>query len=129
MASSRWARGVCRAGILALCLALGFPAFAVVLPPAVAAQHPEFDRVGGGEMRWLGFKLYDAALWASARGEAAMGDAHVLSIRYSRAIGSERLVAVSLLTRPLNIFTAQHTQRPGAGSRTGHARGARRCGP
>ncbi|WBL63088.1 RES family NAD+ phosphorylase [Thauera sp. WB-2] len=34
-----------------------------------------------------------------------------------------------LLTRPLNIFTAQHTQRPGAGSRTGHARGARRCGP
>ena len=96
MASSRWAGGVCRAGILALCLAVGFPAFAVVLPPSVAAQHPEFDRVGGGEMRWLGFKLYDAALWASARGEAAMGDAHVLSIRYSRAIGSERLVAVSL---------------------------------
>lgn len=86
-------RAVC---LLALCLALSSPAFAVVLPPAVAAQHPEFDRVGGGEMRWLGFKLYDAALWASARGEAAMGDAHVLSIRYSRAIGSERLVAVSL---------------------------------
>ena len=86
-------RAVC---LLALCLALSSPAFAVVLPPAVAAQHPEFDRVGGGEMRWLGFKLYDAALWASARGEAAMGDAHVLSIRYSRAISSERLVAVSL---------------------------------
>ena len=82
--------------ILALCLALSSPAFAVVLPPSVAAQHPELGRVGGGEMRWLGFKLYDAALWASARGEAAMGDAHVLSIRYSRAIGSERLVAVSL---------------------------------
>ena len=86
-------RAVC---LLALCLALSSPAFAVVLPPAVAAQHPEFDRVGGGEMRWLGFKLYDAALWASARGEAAMGDAHVLSIRYARAISSERLVSVSL---------------------------------
>ena len=96
MASSRWAGGVCRAGLLALCLALSFPAFAVVLPPSVAAQHPKFDRVGGGEMRWLGFKLYDAALWASARGEAAMGDAHVLSIRYARAISSERLVSVSL---------------------------------
>jgi len=82
--------------ILALCLALSFPAFAVVLPPAVAAQHPELDRVGGGEMRWLGFKLYDAALWARARGEAAVGDAHALSIRYARAISSERLVSVSL---------------------------------
>lgn len=86
----------CAACILALCLALSFPAFAVVLPPAVAAQHPELDRVGGGEMRWLGFKLYDAALWAGARGEAAMGDAHALSIRYARAISSERLVSVSL---------------------------------
>ena len=68
----------------------------MVLPPSVAAQHPELGRVGGGEMRWLGFKLYDAALWASARGEAAMGDAHVLSIRYARAISSERLVSVSV---------------------------------
>ena len=86
----------CAACILALCLALSFPAFAVVLPPAVAAQHPELDRVGGGEMRWLGFKLYDAALWARTRGEAAVVDAHALSIRYARAISSERLVSVSL---------------------------------
>ncbi|MDI3514711.1 MAG: hypothetical protein PWP40_1940 [Rhodocyclaceae bacterium] len=86
----------CAACMVALCLMLSAPAFAVVLPPSVQAQHPELDQVGGGEMRWLGFKLYDAALWASARGEAAVGGAHVLSIRYARAIGSERLVAVSL---------------------------------
>lgn len=86
----------CAACIAALWLLASFPAFAVVLPPSVQAQHPELDHVGGGEMRWLGFKLYDAALWASARGEAAVGGAHVLSIRYARAISSERLVSVSL---------------------------------
>ena len=82
--------------LLALCLAVSFPAFAVVLPPAVAAQHPELDRVGGGEMRWLGFKLYDAALWASVSGEGATAGEHLLSIRYARAVSTERLVAVSL---------------------------------
>ena len=86
-------RAVC---LLALCLALSSPAFAVVLPPAVAAQHPEFDRVGGGEMRWLGFKLYDAALWARVPGAQAMDDEYVLSIRYARAVSSERLVELSL---------------------------------
>ncbi len=86
----------CAACLVALCLVASFPASAVVLPPSVQAQYPELDHVGGGEMRWLGFKLYDAALWASARGEAAVGGAHVLSIRYARAISSERLVSVSL---------------------------------
>lgn len=38
-------RAVC---LLALCLALSFPAFAVVLPPSVAEQHPELGRAGGG---------------------------------------------------------------------------------
>ena len=100
MASSRWAGGVCRAGLLALCLALSFPAFAVVLPPSVAAQHPEFDRVGGGEMRWLGFKLYDAALWVDSAQPAGAGPAlqkpHALALRYTRAISGEALVTASL---------------------------------
>ena len=82
--------------ILALCVAVSTPVFAVVLPPAVEAQHPELGRVGGGEMRWLGFKLYDAALWANASGEAAVAGEHLLSIRYARAVSAERLVAVSL---------------------------------
>ncbi len=80
----------------ALCLALSAPAFAVVLPPVVAVQHPELDRVGGAELRWLGFKLYDAALWARAPGEAATAAEHLLSIRYARAVSAERLVSVSL---------------------------------
>lgn len=82
--------------VLALCLATSLPVGAVGLPPAVEATHPELDRVGSGVMRWLGFKLYDAALWASARGDAALDAPHVLSIRYDRAVSRERLVELSL---------------------------------
>ena len=85
-----------RALLLAGAVALAQPAAAVALPRPVLATAGALQMAGTGEMRWFGLKLYDAALWASARGEAAMGDAHVLSIRYSRAISSERLVAVSL---------------------------------
>jgi hypothetical protein len=46
-----------------------------------------------------------------------------------RLIAWLRLHFPWLSTRPINTLTAQHTQRPGVRSRTGHARGARRCGP
>lgn len=82
--------------LLVLVLVAAPSAMAVGLPPGAQVAATPLEQVGQGEMRWLGFKLYDAALWASARGEAAMDEAHVLSIRYARAISSERLVAVSL---------------------------------
>lgn len=69
---------------------------AVGLPPVAQLTDAPLERVGQGEMRWLGFKLYDAALWAGASGEAAVEAPHVLSIRYARAVSSERLVALSL---------------------------------
>lgn len=84
--------------LVALMLALGaaVPAAAVGLPAAVQAVAAPLERIGEGEMRWLGFKLYDAALWAGARGEAAVEGEHVLSIRYARAISGEWLVSVSV---------------------------------
>lgn len=63
---------------------------------------------------------------------ATLDRPHLLTVSISGFFLVAPLLAAGLnelLTRPLNIFTAQHTQRPGAGSRTGHARGARRCGP
>ena len=50
--------------LVALMLALGaaVPAAAVGLPAAVQAVAAPLERIGEGEMRWLGFKLYDAAL-------------------------------------------------------------------
>jgi hypothetical protein len=82
--------------LLALTLIVSTPAAAVSLPPAAPVTDAPLQQVGQGEMRWLGFKLYDAALWAGVRGEAALEGEHVLSIRYARAISGERLVAVSL---------------------------------
>lgn len=88
----------CVAAVFLFVLALSAtpPAAAVSLPPQVQALGTPLEQVGQGEMRWLGFKLYDAALWAGARGEAAVDAAHVLSISYARAISAERLVSVSL---------------------------------
>ncbi|HHW63543.1 MAG TPA: hypothetical protein GX403_06235 [Rhodocyclaceae bacterium] len=83
--------------VLACCMLLALETgHALGLPPQLAASTAGLREVGRGELRWLGFKLYDAALWASARGEAAIDGAHLLSIRYARAISSERLVSVSL---------------------------------
>ncbi len=97
-ASARARIARCFAAVFLFVLALSTtpPAAAISLPPLAQVTDARLEQVGQGEMRWLGFKLYDAALWASARGEAAVGDAHVLSIRYARAISSERLVSVSL---------------------------------
>ena len=95
-ARARIARCFAAVFLFVLALSTTPPAAAVSLPPLAQATDARLEQVGQGEMRWLGFKLYDAALWAGARGEAAVGDAHVLSIRYARAISSERLVSVSL---------------------------------
>lgn len=83
--------------VLACCMLLAMETVhALGLPPQLAASEAGLREIGRGELRWLGFKLYDAALWASVRGEAAVDGAHVLSIRYARAISGERLVSVSL---------------------------------
>lgn len=91
--------------VLAVAATLGaVPAFARELPPALQG---DLRRLGEGELRWLGFKLYDAALWATSEAAAAppedeaavaqvLGAEHALSIRYARAVSSARLVELSL---------------------------------
>lgn len=95
-----WTRGgarvVCVLALAAASILAPSRAGAVALPPAARALETGLEQVGRGELRWLGFKLYDAALWSGARGEAAIDGAHVLSIRYARAVSSARLVALSL---------------------------------
>lgn len=66
------------------------------LPAGLGLDGQGLREVGRGELRWLGFKLYDATLWAGQPGEAAVEDIHALSIRYARAVSAERLVSVSL---------------------------------
>lgn len=83
--------------VLACCMLLAMETVhALGLPPQLVLSQAGLREVGRGELRWLGFKLYDAALWARAPGVQAMDEEHVLSIRYARAVSSERLVELSL---------------------------------
>lgn len=66
------------------------------LPPSVRAAAGELRLLGQGEMRWLGFKIYDVALWVPAGGGWSAAAPHVLEIRYARAIPGEQLVSTSL---------------------------------
>lgn len=52
--------------------------------------------LGEAEMRWLGFRLYDAALWVPSGQAWSSSAPFALEIRYARAIKSQRLVDASL---------------------------------
>ena len=63
------------------------------------ASVPEGWRLlGSGEMRWFGFKLYDARLWVppAVTGERVQEASFALELRYARDIPSARLVDASL---------------------------------
>jgi len=76
---------LCIAGLGLLLLAGGA---AAVLPPDWRIQ-------GQGEMRWLGFRLYQASLWAPG-GRWQSDQPYALELRYSRDIPSARLVQASI---------------------------------
>lgn len=69
-------------------------AAAVELPGALVAAGP-WQQQGGGEARWLGLRLYDAALWVPG-GRWDWGAPFALSLRYARSFSSERLVDSSI---------------------------------
>ena len=87
-----------RALLLVGALTLAQPAAAVALPRPVLATAGALQMAGSGEMRWFGLKLYDAALWVNAGGDAAqpLHKPYALALRYARAISGEALVAASL---------------------------------
>jgi hypothetical protein len=88
----RSARLALRSLLVAILLAAGAAG-------AAFAGVPEGWRVlGSGEMRWFGFKLYDAKLWvpATASGASVLDSAFALELRYARDIASARLVEASL---------------------------------
>lgn len=76
----------------------GWPgvAHAVPLPPELAAARDDLRQLGSGEMRWFGFKLYDAALWVPAGAGWSADAAFALAIRYARDIAGDRLVSSSI---------------------------------
>lgn len=65
------------------------------LPDDLVAGSSSWRPIGAGEMRWLGFRIYEASLWAPQpdwRPDAPFA----LAIRYDRSIPSSRLVQTSV---------------------------------
>ena len=74
--------------LLGLALALAAGASAAVLPP-------DWRLLGQGEMRWFGFRLYAASLWAPD-GRWQPEQPYALELRYARDIPARRLVEASI---------------------------------
>jgi len=74
-----------------------FAMLAALMPAARALDGIASDwrMIGQGEMRWFGFQLYDARLWAPPAGWSADG-AYALELRYARDIPAQRLVQASI---------------------------------
>lgn len=84
-------RLMCLVGLIAT---MPVPAMAAVpLPQALQTGSP-WQLVGDGDMRFLGWRVYEAALWR--RPVADEAPAQALAIRYARDISSNRLVSTTL---------------------------------
>lgn len=71
---------------------LALPAHARVPLPAALAGVAGWELQGAGEMRFLGWRIYEAALWRLP----AQGDRAVLGIRYDTDISRAQLVESTL---------------------------------
>lgn len=72
-----------------------------LLAAQVSAAVPEGWRLqGAGEMRWFGFKLYDARFWlppdVTGAAAAPLERPFALELRYAREIPSQKLVEASI---------------------------------
>lgn len=68
----------------------------VPLPGALAQEAAGWRKFGSGQLRWLGFGIYRASLWAPHGGAPSPDSPFALAIRYERSISSKRLVETSL---------------------------------
>jgi hypothetical protein len=84
------------AALLAFWLA-GATASASSLPQPVIEQGYELRRVGAGELRWLGFPIYDASLWTSTGRYTGFGSGGTvaLSLWYQRSFSRAELVRIT----------------------------------
>lgn len=83
-----------------LLVAVGFcgvPATAASLPPPAVADAGELRPVGRGQLRWLGFRIYQASLWApQGRFDGLPADGPLaLSLWYQRAFTREELIGIT----------------------------------
>lgn len=89
-------RRVTAAITLAASLLAGAPALAS-LPAPVATTQYGLEQVGRGELRWLGFGVYEASLWSPDGRYAGLAGAGpvALSLWYQRKFTREQLIDIT----------------------------------
>ena len=80
-----------------VCLLLSFSldCVALPLPEQVAGDFPQLRLAGEGRLRWLGWHIYDAALWVNGP-RWNVDSEFALDIRYARNIKGRQLVEASI---------------------------------
>lgn len=76
-------------------MALGLSLAAGLVAAADTVLPQDWRMQGQGEMRWFGFRVYQASLWAPD-GRRQAGLPYALELRYARDIASGRLVQASI---------------------------------
>lgn len=62
-------------------------------PPApLRADAPDLDLVGKGQLRWWGFRVYEASLWAPDGDYRPGTTPYALEIRYQRDFSAEEII-------------------------------------
>ena len=81
----------------ACCIAFPRPALAAAppLPAMVTALAPDLRLLGGGEMRMLGWSVYDGWYWADTR-EFSTAQPFALDLHYHRALDGARIAERSV---------------------------------
>lgn len=83
---------------LAIAATLAFSiARASTLPPALADEAGGLRMVGGGQLRWLGFPIYEASLWTEDGRYQGFesGEPIALSLWYQRSFSREELLGIT----------------------------------
>ena len=83
--------------LLGLWLLAGGVVSASSLPDPVVDNQYSLRMVGAGELRWLGFPIYDASLWTSSGRHAGFtaGDTVALSLWYRRSFTRDQLLDIT----------------------------------
>ena len=83
--------------LLGLWLLAGGMVSASSLPDPVVDNQYSLRMVGAGELRWLGFPIYDASLWTSSGRHAGFtaGETVALSLWYRRSFTRDQLLDIT----------------------------------
>ncbi|WP_181880956.1 chalcone isomerase family protein [Crenobacter cavernae] len=81
--------------VLSLALVAAITPVWAALPPPLAGRQPSLKARGSGDMRWAGFKLYEATLYTEAGGVFDWARPFALELRCARDFDGDQIAEVS----------------------------------